>query len=608
MFIWEKNALNEEQEDAIKKDESVLLVACPGSGKTRTLTYKIAYELSRLKSEKEFVVAITYTNNAADEIKERVELLGVNAEQLWIGTIHSFCLEWILKPYHQYLDELKFGFRVIGSFESEKLLEELCKPYNNQNITYWDCGIIAKTDGYYFNCLEKSKHESLNKIYSEYFKILKNNNQIDFEQILFYSYKLLINKPVVSNILCKIFPFILIDEYQDTKEIQYHIIAKILRANYGNSKTLIVGDPNQSIYESLGGFPMPKVDMEKIFGFKLLELGLTKNYRSSDRIINYFEHYKTYPNSIIACGCDKDYPSVITYNTSISVDNIIDEVAKLILFNVKEKNISPNEICIVAPQWVHIASITRRLMIRLPDYSFDGPGMAPFSRDIDNFWFKVSRIALTEPSPYMYIRRLRWSNEVLKELDSIGVDVLNVSDKSFLRICNSISIKENDGLKYLKAFFGELCSQLSISLVDYYKLNEHYNAFFDSSRSRIERLIREGNSSIGEIESFRKVFKQKDGITVSTIHGVKGEEYDTMIGFALLNDYVPHFCDANGYENSKKLLYVLASRARKNLHIISEKGRGINRRNVSGKSPTPHLIEYKYKYDLMDEWYEKIIT
>jgi superfamily I DNA/RNA helicase len=599
MFVWEKGILNEEQEDAIKKEESILLVACPGSGKTRTLTYKVAYELSRLTSEKEFIVAITYTNNAADEIKERVELLGVDTTQLWIGTIHSFCLEWILKPYHQYLEELKYGFRVINSFDSEKILTELCKPYSNSKpkITYWDCGIIAKTDNYYLTCLDTNKHKSLQRIYSEYFRILKCNNQIDFEQILFYSYKLLKLKPIISMILCKLFPFILIDEYQDTKEIQYHIIAKILSANCGNSKTLIVGEPNQSIYESLGGFPMPKADLEKLFGFNLLELGLTKNYRSSDRIINYFEYYKTYPNSIEAYGCDKDYSSTITYNTTISVDNIIEEIASLILFNVTKKGISPNEICIVATQWVHIASVTRRLMIRLPDYSFDGPGMAPFSRDIDNFWFKVSRIALTEPSPYMYIRRLRWSKEVLRELDSTGVDVSSISDKRFLMICNSILINENEGLTYLAIFFGEICSKLSISLHDYPMLDEHYIAFFESSKSRIDRLIKEGNPCIGEIESFKKVFKQKEGITVSTIHGVKGEEYDTMIGFALLDNYVPHFNDNKGYENAKKLLYVLASRARKNLHIISEYGRGINQYNPNGKSPTPHLLEYQYQYD-----------
>lgn len=96
MFVWTDKELNEEQSAVVKDDANILLVACPGSGKTRTLTYKVASELSKLDSHKKFVIAITYTNRAANEIKERIELLGVSTNQLWIGTIHSFCNEWIL--------------------------------------------------------------------------------------------------------------------------------------------------------------------------------------------------------------------------------------------------------------------------------------------------------------------------------------------------------------------------------------------------------------------------------------------------------------------------------------------------------------------------------
>lgn len=598
MFVWKKDDLNHEQELAIKETESILLVACPGSGKTRTLTYKIAYELGKLNSKKEFIIAITYTNNAADEIKERVELLGVDTSQLWIGTIHSFCLEWILRPYHLYLEELKNGFRVINSHESETILTELCIPYKKQKITYWDCGILAKPDNFYLTCLDDNKHQNLNTIIERYFNILKGNRQIDFEQILFYSYQLLLKVPIICSILGKLFPFILIDEYQDTKEIQYHIISKILNVNDGKSKIFIVGDPNQSIYDSLGGFAMEKNKLEKLIGFNLVQLGLTKNYRSSEKIISYFENYKTFPNSIISEGLDKEYPSIITFKHSIPREELINEIARLIQFNILVKGISPDEICIVAPQWIHLASITRSLMIKLPEYSFDGPGMAPFSRDIDNFWFKISRIILTEPSPFLYVRRLRWSREVLYDLEVAGVNVSDYTSKSFLRLCNSIKIDEKNGLKYLESFFIEVRKNLTIDINCYPTLLEHYNSFFESSQSRIDKLKKDGNSFIGDIENFRKVFKQRDGITVSTIHGVKGEEYDTMIGFALLEDYIPHFNDPNGKINSKKLLYVLSSRARKNLHLISEAGRNVHPYyRPNGLSPTSHLLEYQYSYD-----------
>lgn len=101
MFVWDPRDLNPEQAEAVIEPSSIFLNACPGSGKTRTLTYKIAYELTR-RTDKRIVVAITYTHRAADEIQERIEDLGVDTSGLWIGTIHAFCLEWILKPYGIY--------------------------------------------------------------------------------------------------------------------------------------------------------------------------------------------------------------------------------------------------------------------------------------------------------------------------------------------------------------------------------------------------------------------------------------------------------------------------------------------------------------------------
>lgn len=598
MFSINNDDLNEEQKKAIYEENSVLLLACPGSGKTRTLIYKIAYELSKIESAKQFVIAITYTNSAAEEIKERVEILGVDTTQLWIGTIHSFCLHWILRPYHLYLENLKYGFSVINSYDTEKIITELCGKYTNPRIDFWDCGVIAKPDNIYLTCTDINKHSSLIEIMGDYYKILLNNKQVDFEQILKYSWDLLNQNLIISKSLGKIFSTILIDEYQDTKEIQYNIIAKILKANHGNTRVFIVGDPNQSIYVSLGGFPMSKPDLEKMLGFNLVSLSLEKNYRSSNKIVEYFNYYKVSDNSINAFGVNKDYPSLLTYNNTVLVDDLIDEISNLIAINIKDYNISPNEICIVAPHWIHIGVITRKLIVRHPDLSFDGPGMAPFSRDVDNFWFKVSKLLLTEPSPDMYIRRLRWSSEILKDLELLGVNTIHISNKDLLRVCNSIKIQEDDGLKYLESFFSILFKHLNIDWELIPSLLNHYKSFFESSYQKMQRLSSEGLSGVETLENFKKVFKQKAGITVSTIHGVKGEEYDTVIGFALLDGLVPHFSDQDKNKSAKMMLYVLASRARKNLHLISEKKRGpFNRYTPDGKKPTPQLEDYSYEYD-----------
>lgn len=598
MFLFNDDKLNSEQKQAIIEEDSIFLIACPGSGKTRALTYKIAYEIERLQSKKQFVIAITYTNRAAEEIKERLDLLGIFTDQLWIGTIHAFCLEWIVRPYYCCIDELKYGFSILNSHESEVIITEICKPYVKEKISFYDCGFTATPKGYRLTSLDMSKRPTIKKILAKYFEILKSNKQIDFEQILYFANVILNENSVIPKTLSNLIPFILIDEYQDTKEIQYHIIANIISKNNGDSKIFIVGDPNQSIYETLGGFPMEKSQLESLLGFKLKECTLCKNYRSSKKIIDYYDYFKIYPSEIIPEGPFKDYSSKITYNFKLQKEKLIEEIVKLIRYNLDIEEISQNEICIVAPQWIHLGSVTRSLMMRLPDCSFDGPGMVPFSRDLDNFWFKVSRILLTEPSPSMYTRRLRWAKEVLSELENIGVSITYFSTKEFLKLCNSIIIDEKDGLEYLRIAFNDICINMHIEKEKFPMLENHFKSFFESSQARIDRLKKEGNPFISDIQNFKNVFKQREGITVSTIHGTKGEEYDTVIAFALLDDYVPHFSDPHGDSNSKKLLYVLSSRARKNLHLLSERGWGIHPIGApSGKLPTPNLIKYSFEYD-----------
>ena len=180
MFVWGATELNPEQAAAVEEPSSVFLVACPGSGKTRTLTYKIAYELSR-RTDKRIVVAITYTHRAADEIQERVEALGVDSSALWIGTIHSFCLEWIIKPYGIYVPELARGYTVLDRHDREKMLERLCAPY--RGVTLWDCDYYFEGDGYRLGCAETRKHDSIHQVLAAYFRELAATRRIDFELI-----------------------------------------------------------------------------------------------------------------------------------------------------------------------------------------------------------------------------------------------------------------------------------------------------------------------------------------------------------------------------------------------------------------------------------------
>ncbi|NNA16307.1 ATP-dependent helicase [Pseudomonas lundensis] len=590
MFAWDARELNSEQAAAVTEPLSAFLVACPGSGKTRTLTYKIAYELSR-SADKRIVAAITYTHRAADEIQERIEDLGVDTSNLWIGTIHSFCLEWIIKPYGIYLPELARGYRVLDKHDRELMLERLCAPYSG--ITHWDCDYYFNETGYLLSCIDTWKHPALHKVLAEYFRELAEARQIDFELILWHANTLMQGQKHIASLLSQVFSYILVDEYQDTKQIQYSLLTAILRAGAGRTKTFIVGDPNQAIYGSLGGYAIPAADFRAHSGIPIKEMALSRNYRSSQRIITHFSNFNVHATSIASAGPNASFPSKVTYNRQVTHTDVHEELVRLIQVSLAAGH-PPEEICVIAPWWILLASTTRQLVTMLPDQQFDGPGLVPFSNDFDNFWFKLSKILLTESSPKMLIRRMRWAKDVINDLGAFGADISRLTQRLLLRECNSISITETDGIAYLDQAFAALFEQLDIAIESFPPLVEHRDAFFRSSQTRIDRLQKAGAPYINDISFFRKVFRERTGITVSTIHGVKGAEFDVVIAFGLLQGMVPHFTEAASLDAASKLLYVVGSRARKHLHLISESGRpqGRNRQYEATEALSRCVFDY----------------
>ncbi|TDX81575.1 superfamily I DNA/RNA helicase [Rathayibacter sp. PhB151] len=595
MTDWSQEVLNSEQLAAIEEPGSVVLVACPGSGKTRTLTYKVAEELAKLESERQFVVAITYTHRAAEEIEERVAQLGVDTQQLWIGTIHAFCLEWIIRPYAIYHPRLRDGYHVINSHEAEQIIADLCSS-SLPRITHFDCGYHFTTSERVLQEPKAWKHAAINAVLDRYVVELENRQEVDFEHILLYASDLIQSRPEISKLLSRIFTFVAVDEYQDTREIQYAIVGSILRAGAGAVRALFVGDPNQAIFGSLGGYAIDPIKYSTQTGLTFRTMELSRNYRSSARIIDYFGHFKVAGSPIEAASSAADYPSEITFDDSLKRSDLEDEIVRLIRHSVDDLGVPTYEICVIAPWWAHLAALTRSLVAALPEYNFDGPGLTPFSRDHDNFWYKLARIGLTQASPTMFVSRLRWAREILNDLNAVALSTGDLDARSLLRLSNGIHLDETDGLDYLRTYFDRVFAFLRIDFSLVPALAGQHIAFFRESRARIERLKRDGTPFATDIEVFRKVFRPRSGITVSTIHGIKGAEFDTVIAFALMDGMVPHFNDADQLDGAKRLLYVIGSRARKNLHLIAERGRrrGGNWGDYTTSVPLKNLA---YEYD-----------
>ena len=177
--------LSEEQLQICRSESNLLVKACPGSGKTRTITYKLAYRVEKNLSSIKKLIAITYTNRAADEITQRVEDLGIDTERIWAGTIHQFCLEWILKRYKMYTKSLNQGFKIIDERVQERYWTEIIKQ--SQSKLYWRD--INTSYNRQLHLVEQD--EKKRKMIGQYHKILQKNRELDFEQILVTSYNIL---------------------------------------------------------------------------------------------------------------------------------------------------------------------------------------------------------------------------------------------------------------------------------------------------------------------------------------------------------------------------------------------------------------------------------
>jgi len=584
--------LNDEQKLAVQQDGNVLLTACPGSGKTRVIIHKLAYEVSRLEEgSKKRIAAVTFTVRASEEIFRRLNTLGINSERIWSGTLHSFCLEWIMKPYSCYLPELKNGFSIADETFCSDLISELKDKYNLKQID--PVNLRFNRDGSFVEPKSIQK-----KLLKEYHQILKEKKLIDFELLLYYSYRILATYPKIQKTLANLFKLICVDEYQDTQDLLYAIICTIIKAGNGNTSLFLVGDTDQAIYASLGGVAKSMEEIQaELNGMPITPLTLTGNYRSSQRVIDFYRHFQTQSIEIEAVGSHAATEGLITLNKTIHSSKIVDEIARLIQISL-DSGIPEDEICVLVPQWWLITSVSKKLRATLPDVNFDASGLAPMSRNRENIWYKLSRLFLTEPSPKIYSSRYRWANELIENFRIATNTEFNEKyriERNLLRLINTIKSEETEGIDYLIDCFEKFLLAVDVDYTKYPQLVEDRKRFFDNIESRLND---EEFKIPSDIKSFKSFYREMTGVIINTCVGVKGEEFETVIAYGLLFGFIPHWNDVyfgDPVDASKKLMYVICSRAKTNLHLISETGRTTRRGDAL--TITPELASKIFKYD-----------
>lgn len=573
MFL---NELNDKQREVCISTNNYILTACPGSGKTRTVTYRLAYLQQKYSPSQKYNIAITYTNRAVNEIDSRIEDMGIDLSTIWAGTIHQFCMKFIIRPYAMYSDILCKGYHIIDEYIKGQYCDEIAS----------EIGIkVGYNDPLSFPDIKR-----------EYTNRLRENKEIDFDMILDIAYSLLCDHPYIAENISNVIRSIHIDEFQDTNERQYNILAKIFHAN-NTINMWFVGDVNQAIYGSLGGIAKTKNEIEKLFKVNFDEDCLSGCYRSTQRIVEYYTNYKVQETGVKSLATHSKEKGNISYNQEVDKEELPQQIAEIITAQLC-RGISECEICVIAPQWYQIYPMAKQLRKLLPDTKFDAPDIVPFKYDPMNPFYLLAKLIFTDSGLHVGSRK-RVATDFLDMMrNEYQISFPEKYDiYRLLKSVNSVPVNSDNGIQVFEEAVKYILKDAKIQLQKEETLLNVYEMFLDRANERIKNHHLPHSYS-----DFCACFKDREGIVINTIHGIKGEEYTTVIAFDLLNGHLPHW-DYVWNEDKKpmrkretlKLLYVLCSRAKKNLFLFSEKGR-ITKKGYM-LVPTDELNSISYDYD-----------
>lgn len=290
MSIYE--TLNPMQQEAVYHTEGPLLIlAGAGSGKTRVLTHRIAYLIDEKKVNPWNILAITFTNKAAGEMRERVDdIVGFGSEQIWVSTFHSACVR-ILRRFADHLGYER-NFVIYDTDDQKSVVKEICKRLNIDTKIYKERTIMSAISSakneminakeYALNVAGDFAKKRIADVYDEYEKVLYKNNAMDFDDLLVKTVEILRNNEDVLNYYQERFKYIMVDEYQDTNTVQFRLVS-LLAGKYRN--LCVVGDDDQSIYKFRGANIYNILNFEKEFpDAKVIKL--EQNYRSTQTILD----------------------------------------------------------------------------------------------------------------------------------------------------------------------------------------------------------------------------------------------------------------------------------------------------------------------------------
>ena len=607
--IYDK--LNDKQKQAVFTTEGpVLLLAGAGSGKTGVLMHRIAYLIEEKHIDPYNIMAITFTNKAAKEMKERIgKLIGEEGNFVWVMTFHSSCVRFL----RRFIDRIGFdnSFTIYDSDDQRTLMKKIFKDYDINSKVYKERAVLnaisnckneLMSPAEYMKSAIGSYEKGLARLYELYQSALKKNNALDFDDLICRSVELFEKCPEVLDYYQNRFKYIMVDEYQDTNTAQFRLIY-LLAQKYKN--ICVVGDDDQSIYKFRGANIENILSFEERFeNVKLIKL--EQNYRSTGNILDA-------ANAVIKNNRGRKDKRLWTEgesgeNIELRQFQTANEEADNIIKDIKNRaRQNFRDFAVLYRTNAQSRLLEERCVTLGVPYQLIGGVNFYQRKEIKDVLAYLKTIANGNDD----IALLRIINVPKRGIGATTIaKVVDYANANDISLYDAMSISENAGVgkasEKIKSFIDmieyfreKIDKKANISSIIDELLDKtgYIESLYDegeiegeSRKENIEELINKSTEyEDGELSLFLEEVSlvadidrmdgNADRITLMTLHGAKGLEFDTVYLAGMEEGLFPSAMSANSKEDleeERRLAYVGITRAKKNLILTSAKQRMIN--------------------------------
>lgn len=651
------NLLNPEQLKAVKHDKGPLLIlAGAGSGKTRVLTHRIAYLIDNLGVSPFNILALTFTNKAASEMRERVDnLVGYGSENIWVSTFHSTCVR-ILRRYITRLG-YEQSFTIYDAADQKTLVKEVCKLLDVDTKRFKEAAIMNKIseakdrlkspEAMMAEAGEDYLAKTYAKIYAEYQKQLKKNNALDFDDLIFKTVELFRTNEEALSYYQNRFKYIMVDEYQDTNHAQFVLISLLASTinEYGEIEhnLCVVGDDDQSIYRFRGADIHNILDFESKFPDTTV-IKLEQNYRSTKSILDV-------ANEIIHNNSNRKDKSLWTDNeqgdpvTFTQYQNARDEAERIVMDirnGHQQENISYNDYAILYRTNAQSRLFEEKLVQYNIPYKLVGgvnfysrkeiKDILAYLRVIDNAQddIQVKRI-INVPKRGIGLTTINRISDYAQENDISFYDAVVHAQgipgigRAYEKLTNFATLIETLRSKIAAPDYSieDLVKEL-IDLTGYVRELEEANTieattrieYIDEFITKVVTYEEEATSEptlsefleevslVADIDSYDEADEK---IVLMTLHGSKGLEFPYVYLTGMEEGIFPSYRSINEGEEDiaeeRRLCYVGITRARKKLALTAARERMINGETMYSRQSRfiNEIPRYLLKQDLGEQ-------